>query len=384
MKQATCVFSLVLLVLASSASGRTWYITPDGLGDAPTIQAGTDSAAAGDTVSLADGTYTGPGNRDIDFLGKAICVRSESDDPTLCIIDCEGSESDPHRGFGFHSSEGPASVLEGVTIRNGVWSQGGGGGGGIGCYQASSPTIRNTMLAENRAFSNGGGLECTGGSSPVLDGVVFFGNRAYHGGGASFSGGSPRLTDCVFEGNYGNVSGGGVSCDKACDLELVGASFKGNQGVGLGGGITLSGSSAMVANVTFVANRAQWGNGLCLILGASASLDRVIIAYGTEGEAIVPDGTVYLSCCDIYGNAGGDWVGGIAGQLGIDGNFSACPSFCSVGMGDYHLCNESPCAPGNHPDGYDCGLIGAWDVGCSCGPTETQPSTWSMIKSMYK
>ncbi len=47
---------------------------------------------------VADGIYTGEGNRDIDFLGKAITVRSENG-PESCIIDCQGSEADPHRGL---------------------------------------------------------------------------------------------------------------------------------------------------------------------------------------------------------------------------------------------------------------------------------------------
>ena len=48
------------------------------------------------------------------------------------------------------------------------------------------------------------------------------------------------------------------------------------------------------------------------------------------------------------------------------------------------LCDGSPCLPGNHPDGYDCGLIGAWGEGCSCGPNRRQPTTWGSIKSTYR
>jgi hypothetical protein len=68
-----------------------------------------------------------------------------------------------------------------------------------------------------------------------------------------------------------------------------------------------------------------------------------------------------LSCCDLFGNAGGDYVGRIGGQIGIDGNFSADPAFCDTLNGDFTLGDCSPCLPGNHPDGYDCGgIIGAW------------------------
>ncbi len=55
----------------------------DGSADHPfdAIQEGINAAVAGDTVEVADGVYTGNGNRDLDFHGKAITVRSASGDP---------------------------------------------------------------------------------------------------------------------------------------------------------------------------------------------------------------------------------------------------------------------------------------------------------------
>ncbi|HUW34202.1 MAG TPA: hypothetical protein VM223_21555 [Planctomycetota bacterium] len=38
-----------------------------------------NAAANGDTIILLDGTYTGLGNRDIDFAGKQIATRSAAD-----------------------------------------------------------------------------------------------------------------------------------------------------------------------------------------------------------------------------------------------------------------------------------------------------------------
>ncbi len=146
------------------------------------------------------------------------------------------------------------------------------------------------------------------------------------------------------------------------------------------------GGSAELLNVTFVENRATWGSGIARDSQLrTAEFANLIISYGIEGEGLWDvRGTARLSCCDIYGNDGGDWVGAIAEQLGADGNFSACPSFCNLEHGDLHLCDESPCAPGNHPDSVDCGLIGAWDVGCVCGPSATESSTWGAIKSVYR
>ena len=55
-------------------------------------------AADGDTVLVAPGTYL----ENLDFRGKAITVRSQAGNPVQCIIDCEGSHEDMHRGFHFH------------------------------------------------------------------------------------------------------------------------------------------------------------------------------------------------------------------------------------------------------------------------------------------
>jgi len=92
-------------------------------------------------------------------------------------------------------------------------------------------------------------------------------------------------------------------------------------------------------------------------------LQNCIIASGTQGAAVYcVTGTPTFICSDIHGNAGGDWVGCIAAQAGMNGNFSADPELCDPEGGDFGLLETSPCAPENSPSG--CGLIGACGVGC--------------------
>ena len=48
--------------------------------------------------------------------GKVLVLDTQNGNPDSCLIDCGGSEGDPHFGFDFHSGEWPDAVLEGVTI----------------------------------------------------------------------------------------------------------------------------------------------------------------------------------------------------------------------------------------------------------------------------
>jgi predicted outer membrane repeat protein len=119
----------------------------------------------------------------------------------------------------------------------------------------------------------------------------------------------------------------------------------------------------------------------CTIAGLYCENDPVILADGgldtchvTMENTVIGDvicervvecldkGGASLTCCATDDE--GDWWGCIAGQGGVNGNFSAWPLFCNEVRGDFRLPPESPCAPGNHPDGHECGLIGALGVGC--------------------
>ncbi len=109
-------------ITVGTAGPQTYVVQPDGSGDFATIQSAIDAAIPGDTIELADGMFAGDGNRDLDFKGKAITIRSQSGDPELCYINCEGYVDDPHYGFVFYSNEGPDSILEGVSIIQGFYT----------------------------------------------------------------------------------------------------------------------------------------------------------------------------------------------------------------------------------------------------------------------
>jgi len=278
-------------------------------------------------------------------------------------------------------------------------------GGGIRCYDHSSPALMNCYFTENSATGHGGGAFCDSTSSPTLTDCHFTSNTAQVGGGLSCVGNSsPAVTNCTFTGNHK----GGAYVDSSsptfegcsfldntaqhgagayCYLSLstfTDCVFSGNYasgGTSDGGGIVCDLAPIELVNCTFSDNGADAGGGSVHCWNADPVLTNCIIAFTTSGPALDCDeGTEnpMLICCNLFGNAGGDWVGCIADQSGVSNNLSADPLFCDRPVGDFTIDAASLCAAAHSGP---CGLIGALDVGCD-SPVEA--ASWGSIKAMYR
>lgn len=195
-------------VLTGSAAAATYVVNPDGTGDFPTIQAAVDGVVDGDVIELGNGVFTGTGNRDVSYRGKVITIRSQGG-AEACTIDCGGGPGSYHRAFAFVSGEGPGALLEGVTIRNGYRTY----GGGVLC-DGSSPLIRDCVFASNTACNDGdgGALYSGGAPHPTVIGCLFASNVAVLFGGAvcacTYMGETMMLKQCTFAGNRASQGGG--------------------------------------------------------------------------------------------------------------------------------------------------------------------------------
>ncbi len=385
------------LLAASLPSAAATIHVPD---DQPTIQAGIDAASYGDTVLVACGTYS---EHDI-IMESGVCLTSETGLADCVTVDAQQQG----RVFYCDGVDNSASIV-GLTITGGevydVSPTGGGvwcrssslsftnctfsdnraiDGGGMTCSESSSPTLTNCMFVSNSVPSSGGGMSCYGSSSPTLTGCTFEDNHAGDFGGGMSCGGSSTLTNCTFRGNdAATYWGGGVLCGGLATF--TSCTFEENYAGVSGGGMYCSGGSPTLTNCTFAANYAEeHGGGIASRPSSSPVLTACIIAFSAVGEAVYCDeagSTPSLYCCDLYGNAGGDWVGCIADQYGANGNFSEDPLFCGDLNPDepYTLHASSPCSPDSNPE---CGLLGAWGVGC--GLTPVQATSWGAIKVMFQ
>jgi hypothetical protein len=280
MRRDILVFTILILASACPASARTWFITSDGMGDAPTIQAGIDSSTAGDTVLVECGTYY---EHDIS-LKSGICLSSETGDAACVTIDAQ------QEGRGVRCDSITGVVVDGLTITGGLAQQ----GGGMFCRE-SEVTLTNVEFlgntAEGGVANGGGGIYVSGNLGPTVTGCIFSDNSAgWYGGGAWVN--APNLqvvfAECLFLDNRADDYGGGVCCTSG-EANLYDCWLEGNVAEAGGGIAYNSGDGGSVLRCVLAFNRAycdgwsgaaihqEWGN----VLVARSTL------YANRCDAIV-------------------------------------------------------------------------------------------------
>jgi hypothetical protein len=371
------VAAIFLMIASLMQPINTWatdrYVKPFGIdvggctspgSPCGSIQYAIDVSGAGDTIILFDGKYF----ENISFMGKAITVKSIHG-PQSTVIDGRADGTVVY----FWSGEGPGSVLEGITIRNGR-SEGCWEGGGISIAE-SSPTIKNCKITGNIGTPNGGGIICLYSSSPLIKNCEIRGNQGGSGAGIYIgNNSSPTITDCIITDNEIITvhAGGGIHCHGS-SANITNCNISGNSSHGGGGGIIAIGSSLALTNCTISGNWTHWvGGGIaslysiidiinCTISGNRTESYGGAIYLSSEGDDTlsVVNSILWDNLADVDGNViWNRWIndvsidysdlpgwGGGAGNITQDPQFinGLSPILAPTSAGDYHLKITSPC-----------------------------------------
>ena len=231
-----------------------------------TIQSGINAASAGDTVLVADGTYTE--NLDID---KDIKIISENGAEKTIIDGAQKGTT-----ISFSSNTTREAIIDGFTITNG----------------GNSDT-------EN-IQSNGSGITIQG--EPTLKNLIIINNRGleWNAGGITVHAGNPLITDCVITVNIGKGSGG-VGIQHGASAEILNCKFSNNKPLWYSNGIQILSqdetSNLIMKNVEFTEHECNGCGPVINISGpkTSAILEDIKIQNNSSDHAIRVSGGASLN-----------------------------------------------------------------------------------------
>ncbi|MFH1371215.1 MAG: right-handed parallel beta-helix repeat-containing protein [Planctomycetota bacterium] len=310
-----CKFVFCALVLLLSQIAATAAVLTVPSRTYPTIQSAINAAGNEDTIEVAPNpnpyypvAYTGTGNRNLDFQGKQITLKSQINPSNpnwniinSTIIDCggvPGGMSTANRAFYFHSGEGSASRVIGFKIING-YARGPKGADGesgfigdvwrdepvMGVPWQTAPNFDNPppdfevddpctlppiALSGNDAAGDGygGAIFCENGSSPIIKYCVFEDNTVTgaHGGRGADGMSGPWFNYTWSDFNWAPGDTYQLLLEDAEPEENLNGQWGGTGGIGdgtgFGGAIAcLSNSSPLINSCIFRNNSAQGGRG---------------------------------------------------------------------------------------------------------------------------
>ncbi|MGC1375859.1 MAG: choice-of-anchor Q domain-containing protein, partial [Anaerolineales bacterium] len=199
-----------------------------------TINYALSQAASGNTVYVAQGTYTGSG-AEVVRIDKAIALSGGWD-----------------AGF---SAQSGLSTIDGETVRQGIYTTG------------SHVVVDHFQIQHGFDSTKGGGIRVEGASSELtLNNSIVSNNVSHWMGGGIYAGGSVIVNNSAITGNSGgnsNTSGGGG-----------------------GGGISSSGVRPVVLNNSTVSGNTLLGSFYGSGINGSVTLNNSTVSGNTNGEGI--------------------------------------------------------------------------------------------------
>ncbi|MFQ5718983.1 MAG: DUF1565 domain-containing protein, partial [Acidobacteriota bacterium] len=333
-----------------------------------TIQDAICASAAGDTVSVAPGTYPEairmrPGVSVLSQGGPAVTTIDATGQPCSDNDFCTKRVGNQCSVVTFASGHTPSTVLDGFTLTGGAGLIQTAHVAGGGIFVFSSPTITNNVISGNilagpRDDFLGSGIYVAVGN-PVISGNVISGNTAVppagtstavtfaYGGGiwvSSFA--SATITDNVISGNtagdatvaYSIGAGGGIVVfpgdSASVSNTLIDRNvIDGNSTDSFGGGISLlsppgSDTNTMVTNNVISGNSARNGGGVYTYLNKSSTVNNTLTdnlaslgsgLYSGVGDPTLPvtitNNIIESNRLNLFGTGGGIYTLDLSNQF---------------------------------------------------------------------
>jgi hypothetical protein len=274
---ATVIGTLFLLGLLSGlalASPGDLFVTVSGGGDcsqpAPCdLQTALGQAVDGDTVYVAQGTYTSTGVAVIIVTNSVTLYGGW--DGTTTVPPVRNPQVNP-------------TTLDGEGLRQVVYITG-----------TITPTLEGLWLTNGSASGRGGGV-AVHGAHPVISGCWILSNTGKDGGGIYLAGSTNALlVNNEIYSNTADQYGGGIASDTSLSITLTGNKFYGNTAHEDGGAISLwYGDQANLLSNEIYSNTADRNGGGIYIRDGSTVLNNNVISHSAalgHGGAIYIDGT---------------------------------------------------------------------------------------------
>jgi len=263
--------------------GRNWTNAFEHLQDA------LSSASSGDEIFVAQGTYFPDTTTNFDSNSRSATFRLKNGvaiyggfprgggdgsftarDPgarrTVLSGDIDGDDAPDFANNDNNSSHvvtgtavNASALLDGFIITAGNSSSGDGAGLII---SGGSPSISNCVFEYNSASASGGAIYNNNSSSPSISGCSFRGNLAQNGGAIYNRNSSrPNIINCSFEGNVAGTEGGAINNNNNSSPIITNCVFQGNAASVGGAFYNRNFSRPIVTNCSFQGNSASADGG---------------------------------------------------------------------------------------------------------------------------
>jgi len=337
------LFSGFVLPSAHAQTGTTWYVATTGNDSnscsstnspCATIDGAIAKAAAGNTIKVAIGTYTGTGT-EIVPINKNLTL-SGGWDVSFTTRSGRSTIDGQAARRGIEVWGGAVVTIEYFNVQNGLECA----GGGISNSYGSALTLNQSLISNNDSRCTGAGAGIENGGTMTINNSTIKDND----GGGIDSMGLLTVNNSTISGNVSRA-GAGAALANWGTATFNNSTVSGNTSWDNGGGgiaNIMASATLILNNSTITGNSALLSDGGGLLNKGSVTMQNTVLALNTSTS--YPSNTLSSSDCS-GGHFGPNIVPCVLNSLGYNliGNNSNI-SF-SVAIGDLVGTNSNPIDP---------------------------------------